>query len=281
MCGICCVLSTSSCPGALLHSKLLSNLKKRGPDLSGAVESRVLCLHPVYKTRCRKPPIEHYLSEGVDVERSDTPKDCQEYPLDPSISKKNATSGELNFENDSLAIQKNTENDADIHNTGDSKGCTATTDFKNLGSDTTDSKQRKQCGSSERNSVYGSFFGQVLHLRGDPTPQPVEDEQGNILLWNGEVFDGLEVQGRNDTSVLSDLLCRARNAQDILNVMGAIRGPWSFIYWKEKTSQLWFGRDFFGRRSLLWLWAQSGARTMTFGLSSVASKTETGIPVET
>ena len=25
------------------------------------------------------------------------------------------------------------------------------------------------------------------------TPQPLEDESGNTLLWNGEIFGGIEV----------------------------------------------------------------------------------------
>ena len=34
----------------------------------------------------------------------------------------------------------------------------------------------------------------VLHLRGECiAKQPVEDSCGNILAWNGEIFDGLEV----------------------------------------------------------------------------------------
>ncbi len=35
----------------------------------------------------------------------------------------------------------------------------------------------------------------VLHLRGESiVKQPVEDSFGNILAWNGEIFDGLEVR---------------------------------------------------------------------------------------
>ena len=35
----------------------------------------------------------------------------------------------------------------------------------------------------------------VLHLRGESiAKQPVEDGFGNILAWNGEIFDGLEVR---------------------------------------------------------------------------------------
>lgn len=32
--------------------------------------------------------------------------------------------------------------------------------------------------------------------------------------------------------VLSKLLGEAKSADDVVKVMGAIRGPWSFIYWQ-------------------------------------------------
>lgn len=38
------------------------------------------------------------------------------------------------------------------------------------------------------------MIGAVLHLRGiEIVRQPVQDELGNVLLWNGEIYDGLEV----------------------------------------------------------------------------------------
>lgn len=38
------------------------------------------------------------------------------------------------------------------------------------------------------------FFGSVLHMRGDKvTPQPLVSIAGDVLLWNGEIFDGVEV----------------------------------------------------------------------------------------
>lgn len=38
------------------------------------------------------------------------------------------------------------------------------------------------------------MIGAVLHLRGiDIVRQPVQDDLGNVLLWNGEIYDGLEV----------------------------------------------------------------------------------------
>ncbi|XP_060137307.1 asparagine synthetase domain-containing protein 1 isoform X2 [Zootoca vivipara] len=48
------------------------------------------------------------------------------------------------------------------------------------------------------------FSGHVLHLRGQLTPQPVEDPtSGNVFLWNGEIFSGVPVTDEeNDTQVV-------------------------------------------------------------------------------
>ncbi|XP_071500418.1 asparagine synthetase domain-containing protein 1-like [Diadema antillarum] len=127
-------------------------------------------------------------------------------------------------------------------------------------------------------TVYGTFIGQVLHLRGEPTPQPVSDDAGNILLWNGEIFGGIEVHGTNDTKVLLDNLRESLNEEDVLKVLEKVRGPWSFIYWQESTSRLWFGRDFFGRRSLLLQLTQTGNWVTSVSLSSVARKTRPSVP---
>lgn len=101
---------------------------------------------------------------------------------------------------------------------------------------------------------YSCFFsGHVLHLRGELTPQPLEDENGNVFLWNGEVFGGIEVSSAaNDTSVMFQHLTSCESDQDLLSVFSKVQGPWAFIYYQSKNHSLWFGRDFFGRRSLLW-----------------------------
>ena len=40
-----------------------------------------------------------------------------------------------------------------------------------------------------------SLTGAVLHLRGSNiNKQPLINDDGNVLLWNGEVFDGLHVE---------------------------------------------------------------------------------------
>ena len=46
---------------------------------------------------------------------------------------------------------------------------------------------------NDHRTFHLSLIGTVLHLRGRKTPQPLIDECGNILLWNGEIFGGLEV----------------------------------------------------------------------------------------
>lgn len=39
------------------------------------------------------------------------------------------------------------------------------------------------------------FMGHVLHLRGDKmADQPAKDSEGNLLLWNGEIFSGINVR---------------------------------------------------------------------------------------
>ncbi|XP_061697469.1 asparagine synthetase domain-containing protein 1 [Syngnathoides biaculeatus] len=108
------------------------------------------------------------------------------------------------------------------------------------------------------------FSAHVLHMRGLPTPQPLQDLAGNILLWNGEVFGGLEVlPAENDTRVVLRCLSSCSDPSDILSVLSAIRGPWGFVYYQKSKDCLWFGRDYFGRRSLLWKYDQK-LKALTF-----------------
>lgn len=42
------------------------------------------------------------------------------------------------------------------------------------------------------------LIGAVLHMRGKETvPQPLFSDRGDAFLWNGEVFDGLDVVAWN------------------------------------------------------------------------------------
>ncbi|KAH6940879.1 hypothetical protein HPB50_009339 [Hyalomma asiaticum] len=55
-----------------------------------------------------------------------------------------------------------------------------------------------------------------------------------------------------DTQVLLERLSHCTSEPELLSVMSHIEGPWAFVYYKRNTQQLWFGRDVFGRRSLLY-----------------------------
>ncbi|XVF03184.1 hypothetical protein REPUB_Repub04eG0239300 [Reevesia pubescens] len=116
------------------------------------------------------------------------------------------------------------------------------------------------------------FIGATLQLRGvTPVSQPLVDSSGNILAYNGEMFGGIEVgSDNNDTEILMDSLgkcCSCRSLEhtttcnfkgqgkgSVPDVLSVIKGPWAIIYWQESSKTLWFGRDAFGRRSLLVHW---------------------------
>ncbi|XP_029967693.1 asparagine synthetase domain-containing protein 1 [Salarias fasciatus] len=110
-----------------------------------------------------------------------------------------------------------------------------------------------------------SLSAHVLHMRGHLTPQPLEDDAGNVLLWNGEVFGGFPVAAEeNDTTAVSKRLSSCSSSSQILGVLSSVRGPWGFVYYQKAGDYLWFGRDFLGRRSLLWSFdVELGALTLT------------------
>ena len=97
------------------------------------------------------------------------------------------------------------------------------------------------------------LVGAVLHMRGQQLcQQPVCDDDGNVLLWNGEIFGGLPVgEAQSDTAMLSAELRACGTKAAVLQLIERVHGPFAFIYWQASTSTLFFGRDRFGRRSLL------------------------------
>ncbi|THU51486.1 hypothetical protein C4D60_Mb06t31540 [Musa balbisiana] len=130
------------------------------------------------------------------------------------------------------------------------------------------------------------FLGATLQLRGaSPIFQPLVDSSGNILVYNGEIFGGIHVSDdKNDAETLLHVLesccccngsecgkvcyCTKLGAQFIPEIISKIKGPWALIYWQRKSGTLWFGRDAFGRRSLLVHWPTMG--DARFVLSSVS-----------
>ena len=41
------------------------------------------------------------------------------------------------------------------------------------------------------------------------------------------------------------------SAADVPKFLSGIEGPFAFVYYRPETESLWFGRDYFGRHSLL------------------------------
>ncbi|GJE85961.1 asparagine synthetase domain-containing protein [Phanerochaete sordida] len=98
-----------------------------------------------------------------------------------------------------------------------------------------------------------TYFASELRLRGDAyIAQPHRDEQGNILCWNGEIFEGLEVSAdENDGAKLFAELRRTETPEQIQDLLGDLEGPYAFVYYSASMRKLFFGRDPLGRRSLL------------------------------
>ena len=113
--------------------------------------------------------------------------------------------------------------------------------------------------SQEKIIKYPGFslhlFSSVLWLQGDRiTEQPLVDEFENILMWNGDIFDIKDTERNpleSDTILLSRLLSKVSTPSEMLNLMSRIHGPWALVYYQKSSNTLWFGRDFFGRQSLL------------------------------
>jgi len=76
-------------------------------------------------------------------------------------------------------------------------------------------------------TVHLDFFASELCLRGDaPIAQPHLSESGDVLCWNGEIFEGLDVRPEeNDGIKLSAAMGGLDDASDIVQLLGTIEGP--------------------------------------------------------
>eukprot|EP00043_Microstomoeca_roanoka_P007186 m.69350 g.69350 ORF g.69350 m.69350 type:complete len:698 (+) comp13731_c0_seq1:96-2189(+) len=105
------------------------------------------------------------------------------------------------------------------------------------------------------------------------------------LLFNGEIYMGLKglEAAVNDTQLLHAALHEAiqldasqsehEREQRILDVLQRLRGPWAIILYDSINNELWFGRDFFGRRSLIIGFDASSPENRRIILTSVLSST--------
>ncbi|XP_045101011.1 asparagine synthetase domain-containing protein 1-like [Portunus trituberculatus] len=101
--------------------------------------------------------------------------------------------------------------------------------------------------------VTGVFEGNVLWLQGpQPTSQPLLDSHGSVLLWNGDILAGHTVPcDMSDTQYVAEQLALGQLEQ-VLSFLAGIKGPWALVYFHRPSKKLYFGRDVFGRHSLLW-----------------------------
>jgi len=94
----------------------------------------------------------------------------------------------------------------------------------------------------------------VLWLQGETAcVQPLNTER-QMLMWNGDVYryDDCPLPSQvSDTAFLSDKLAACQTDEDMLHTISKVRGPWAFVFWDKVRNCLWYGRDFFGRQSLL------------------------------
>ncbi|KAK5168048.1 uncharacterized protein LTR77_006616 [Saxophila tyrrhenica] len=106
----------------------------------------------------------------------------------------------------------------------------------------------------------------VLSLRGSKTvTQPYQDNyKRHTLCWNGEAWstDGKARTG-NDTEAIHQLLVASvdsaneddmtldQSAARVATALSRVAGPYAFVFYNASRSRLYVGRDFLGRRSLL------------------------------
>lgn len=106
--------------------------------------------------------------------------------------------------------------------------------------------------------VTGESLPLTLHTPALSSSSADDDDDGggddsalpHVLLFNGEVYEGLEdaaVEG-NDAAALLRALAHASNVPALVT---RLRGPWTFVYYDPRADCLWYGRDAIGRRSLL------------------------------
>lgn len=92
------------------------------------------------------------------------------------------------------------------------------------------------------------FIGSVLQLRGTkPVVQPLVDASENVLVYNGEIFGGINMGSDcNDAEVLLQslgncCLCHSHgtgsgcSGKPVPVLLSSIKGPWALIYWQVSS----------------------------------------------
>ncbi|VDM05402.1 unnamed protein product [Schistocephalus solidus] len=109
-----------------------------------------------------------------------------------------------------------------------------------------------------------AFCSVLSHQSAVPFPQPVwikssEDEREPLrclLLWNGEVYRHQEdtegPERTSDTELVANSIGNSGGGvEDLLSVFQDVTGPFAFVLIQPDQKRIFFGRDRFGRRSLV------------------------------
>lgn len=101
------------------------------------------------------------------------------------------------------------------------------------------------------------FAASILWLQGDHlTSQPFEDDS-SIFIYNGDIFGGSAINDdyrikQGDTKLFQNILTNEiENNLCLSKSLSGLHGPYAFVYLNKKSNKLYFGRDHYGRRSLL------------------------------
>ncbi|KMZ76541.1 Asparagine synthetase domain-containing protein, partial [Zostera marina] len=94
-----------------------------------------------------------------------------------------------------------------------------------------------------------------------------EKNDGEALLHTLGNFHSCECYSQGQ-----ECYCISKGEMHIRRILSTIRGPWALIYWHVGSKTLWFGRDAFGRRSLLVHWPN--VKEPKFVLSSVSPRSK-------
>lgn len=107
----------------------------------------------------------------------------------------------------------------------------------------------------------------VLWMQGEQVvPQPIENPE-SFFLYNGNIYGGISEEKKAAVGDTSIILEQIQKSDNILEVVSKLQGPFSFIYLNKLKKILYFGRDCFGRNSLL-----IGINDKSVVLASVAKK---------
>ncbi|KAI6045017.1 asparagine synthase-domain-containing protein [Pisolithus marmoratus] len=107
-------------------------------------------------------------------------------------------------------------------------------------------------GEARGNELQIELFASELLLRGRAAVVQPHQQEGDVFCWNGEVFEGLDIDPEENDGARMFARFRLDCTPDsVPALLGNIEGPYAFVFYHSLTEKLYFARDPLGRRSLL------------------------------